>query len=420
MGILEQTGRPHGLGREQTLVLRTLSTLGKLDSKRVLLRCDLNVPISNGVITDDGRIRASLPTIRHLIAEGAIVIICSHLGRPEGARVDKYSLRPVAERLAELLGQAISFSDDCFGSETEGLVSNLRSKQVLLLENLRFHSAETSNFDSERFEFAKKLAGLADLYISDGFGVLHRKQASVYEVAKLLPAAAGLLVEKELSVLEQLTQSDSRPYTVVLGGSKVSDKLGVISALLPRVDNLLIGGGMVFTFLAALGHKVGKSLLEESQIETVRGYLEQARVLGVNIVLPTDIVMASSFAADARFSISAIDQLEQTQFGDNGIGLDIGPDTAKVFAQFVSSSKLCFWNGPMGVFEFESFSAGTRSVAQALTDIKGLGVVGGGDSAAAVRSLGFQDSEFGHVSTGGGASLEYLEGKSLPGLEVLA
>jgi phosphoglycerate kinase len=420
VGILEQTGRPHGLGREQTLVLRTLSTLGKLDSKRVLLRCDLNVPISNGVITDDGRIRASLPTIRHLIAEGAIVIICSHLGRPEGARVDKYSLRPVAERLAELLGQAISFSDDCFGSETEGLVSNLRSKQVLLLENLRFHSAETSNFDSERFEFAKKLAGLADLYISDGFGVLHRKQASVYEVAKLLPAAAGLLVEKELSVLEQLTQSDSRPYTVVLGGSKVSDKLGVISALLPRVDNLLIGGGMVFTFLAALGHKVGKSLLEESQIETVRGYLEQARVLGVNIVLPTDIVMASSFAADARFSISAIDQLEQTQFGDNGIGLDIGPDTAKVFAQFVSSSKLCFWNGPMGVFEFESFSAGTRSVAQALTDIKGLGVVGGGDSAAAVRSLGFQDSEFGHVSTGGGASLEYLEGKSLPGLEVLA
>jgi phosphoglycerate kinase len=420
VGILEQTGRPHGLGREQTLVLRTLSTLGKLDSKRVLLRCDLNVPISNGVITDDGRIRASLPTIRHLIAEGAIVIICSHLGRPEGARVDKYSLLPVAERLAELLGQAVSFSDDCFGSETEGLVSNLRSKQVLLLENLRFHSAETSNFDSERFEFAKKLAGLADLYVSDGFGVLHRKQASVYEVAKLLPAAAGLLVEKELSVLEQLTQSDSRPYTVVLGGSKVSDKLGVISALLPRVDNLLIGGGMVFTFLAALGHKVGKSLLDESQIETVRGYLEQARVLGVNIVLPTDIVMASSFAADARFSISAIDQLEQTQFGDSGIGLDIGPDTAKVFAQIVSSSKLCFWNGPMGVFEFESFSAGTRSVAQALKDILGLGVVGGGDSAAAVRSLGFQDSEFGHVSTGGGASLEYLEGKSLPGLEVLA
>lgn len=420
MGILEQTGRPHGLGREQTLVLRTLSTLGKLDSKRVLLRCDLNVPISNGVITDDGRIRASLPTIRHLIAEGAIVIICSHLGRPEGARVNEFSLRPVAERLAELLGQAVSFSDDCFGSETEGLVSNLRSKQVLLLENLRFHSAETSNFDSERFEFAKKLAGLADLYVSDGFGVLHRKQASVYEVAKLLPAAAGLLVEKELSVLEQLTQSDSRPYTVVLGGSKVSDKLGVISALLPRLDNLLIGGGMVFTFLAALGHKVGKSLLDESQIETVRGYFEQARVLGVKIVLPTDIVMASSFAADARFYISAIDQLGQTQFGDNGIGLDIGPDTAKVFAQIVSSSKLCFWNGPMGVFEFESFSAGTRSVAQALTDIKGLGVVGGGDSAAAVRSLGFQDSEFGHVSTGGGASLEYLEGKALPGLEVLA
>jgi phosphoglycerate kinase len=258
------------------------------------------------------------------------------------------------------------------------------------------------------------------VYVGDGFGVLHRKQASVYEVASLLPSAAGYLVEKELSVLEQLGRSDSHPYTVVLGGSKVSDKIGVISALLPRVDNLLIGGGMVFTFLAALGHKVGKSLLEKSQIDTVKGYLKQAKSLGVNIVLPTDIVMASKFSADAEHSVAQFDELEQTTFGASGIGLDIGPVSAGVFAEVISTSKLCFWNGPMGVFEFESFSKGTSSIAEALTKVQGLGVVGGGDSAAAVRALGFEDSAFGHISTGGGASLEYLEGKSLPGLEVLA
>ena len=400
--------------------MRTLSTLGQLESKRVLLRCDLNVPIDDGVISDDGRIRASLPTIKHLIEQGAIVIICSHLGRPEGSKVEKYSLRPVANRLAELLGKPVSFSDDCIGKEAQDQVSMISNREVLLLENLRFHSAETSDSETERNDFAAKLAGLADVYIGDGFGVLHRKQASVFEVANLLPAAAGFLVEKELSVLEQLMSSHSHPYTVVLGGSKASDKLGVISALLPRVDNLLIGGGMAFTFLAALGHKVGKSLLEEAQIDTVRGYLDQAKALGVNIVLPTDIVMANTFGADAEFVVAQADQLEQTQFGVNGIGLDIGPDTAKKFAEIVSSSKLCFWNGPMGVFEFESFSDGTRSVASALTKVQGLGVVGGGDSAAAVRTLGFKDSEFGHISTGGGASLEYLEGKSLPGLEVLA
>jgi phosphoglycerate kinase len=400
--------------------LRTLSTLGQLESKRVLLRCDLNVPIDDGVISDDGRIRASLPTIKHLIEQGAKVIICSHLGRPEGSKAEKYSLRPVATRLAELLGKPISFSEDCIGKEAQDQVSRISNTEVLLLENLRFHSAETSDSETERNDFAAKLAGLADVYISDGFGVLHRKQASVYEVANLLPAAAGFLIEKELSVLEQLVSSNSHPYTVVLGGSKVSEKLGVISALLPRVDNLLIGGGMAFTFLAALGHKVGKSLLEESQIDTVRGYFDQAKTLGVNIVLPTDIVMANTFGAEAEFVVAQADQLEQTQFGANGIGLDIGPDTAQKFAEIVSSSKLCFWNGPMGVFEFESFSDGTRSVASALTKVQGLGVVGGGDSAAAVRALGFQDSEFGHISTGGGASLEYLEGKSLPGLEVLA
>jgi len=400
--------------------LRTISTLGQLESKRVLLRCDLNVPIENGVISDDGRIRASLPTIKHLIGQGARVIICSHLGRPDGARVEKYSLRPVAKRLSELLGQPVTFSEDCVGNEAKDQVSRFENREVLLLENLRFHSAETSDSEDERHEFATELAELADVYVGDGFGVLHRKQASVYEIANLLPSAAGYLVEKELSVLEQLVRSDSHPYTVVLGGSKVSDKLGVISALLPRVDNLLIGGGMVFTFLAALGHKVGKSLLEESQIDTVRGYLEQAKALGVNIVLPTDIVMASKFAADAENLVAQMDELEQTSFGASGIGLDIGPESARVFAEIISSSKLCFWNGPMGVFEFERFSKGTRSVAEALTKVQGLGVVGGGDSAAAVRALGFEDSAFGHISTGGGASLEYLEGKSLPGLEVLA
>ena len=400
--------------------MRTISSLGQLESKRVLLRCDLNVPIENGVISDDGRIRASLPTIKYLIDQGAKVIICSHLGRPDGDRVEKYSLRPVAKRLSELLGQPVTFSEDCVGNEAKDQVSRLENREVLLLENLRFHSAETSDSEDERHEFATELAELADVYVGDGFGVLHRKQASVYEIANLLPFAAGYLVEKELSVLEQLVRSDSHPYTVVLGGSKVSDKLGVISALLPRVDNLLIGGGMVFTFLAALGHKVGKSLLEESQIDTVRGYLEQAKALGVNIVLPTDIVMASKFAADAENLVAQMDELEQTSFGASGIGLDIGPESARVFAEIISSSKLCFWNGPMGVFEFERFSKGTRSVAEALTKVQGLGVVGGGDSAAAVRALGFEDSAFGHISTGGGASLEYLEGKSLPGLEVLA
>ena len=400
--------------------MRTISSLGQLESKRVLLRCDLNVPIENGVISDDGRIRASLPTIKYLIDQGAKVIICSHLGRPDGARVEKYSLRPVAKRLSELLGQPVSFAEDCVGNEAKDQVPRLENREVLLLENLRFHSAETSDSEEERHEFATELAELADVYVGDGFGVLHRKQASVYEIANLLPSAAGYLVEKELSVLEQLVRSDSHPYTVVLGGSKVSDKLGVISALLPRVDNLLIGGGMVFTFLAALGHKVGKSLLEESQIGTVKVYLEQARVLGVNIVLPTDIVMASKFSADAEHLVAQVDELEQTSFGASGIGLDIGPESARVFAEIISSSKLCFWNGPMGVFEFERFSKGTRSVAEALTKVQGLGVVGGGDSAAAVRALGFEDSAFGHISTGGGASLEYLEGKSLSGLEVLA
>ena len=420
MGIFKPTCRPHCLGSEQTLVLRTLSSLPPIDSKTVLLRCDLNVPISEGVISDDGRIRASLPTIKYLVGQDARVVICSHLGRPDGKKEEKYSLGPVAKRLSELLEQEVFFASDCIGQAALDAVDQLADSQVLLLENLRFHSAETSESDSERLGFATSLASLADYYVGDGFGVLHRKQASVFEIATLLPSAAGFLVEKELSVLGRLTQTQDSPYTVVLGGSKVSDKLGVIKALLPKVDNLLVGGGMVFTFLAALGYKVGKSLLETSQIETVRGYIETAKELGVNIVLPTDILMASSFSKDAEYFAAAIEALEDTPLGSSAIGLDIGPESAASFAQFVAGSKLCFWNGPMGVFEFEKFCEGTRSVAMALTKIQGLGVVGGGDSAAAVRALGFDDGDFGHISTGGGASLEYLEGKSLPGLEVLA
>ena len=420
MGLLEQACRPYCFGCEQTLVLRNLSTLGPLKSKRVLVRCDLNVPLSDGVITDDGRIRASLPTLKYLIDQGAKVVICSHLGRPDASKVSKYSLAPVATRLGELLHQEVSFAGESIGEVAEQAVSTLEDGQVLVLENLRFHSAETSDSESERAVFAASLAALADFYVGDGFGVLHRKQASVFEVAQLLPAAAGFLVEKEVSVLSQLMESNSRPYTVVLGGSKVSDKLGVISSLLPRVDNLLVGGGMVFTLLAALGYKIGKSLLEQSQLEIVKGYLEKAKELGVKILLPSDIVMASSFAVDAEHTVAKVAELEQTKFGPDGIGLDIGPESARVFAEMIASSKLVFWNGPMGVFEFQNFSNGTYSVAEALGQVQGLGVVGGGDSAAAVRALGFEDSAFGHISTGGGASLEYLEGKFLPGLEVLA
>jgi phosphoglycerate kinase len=399
-----------------------MSSFGDLDvqGKRVFLRCDLNVPLKGGVITDDGRIRASLPTINALLAKGASLVVAAHLGRPKGEVKAELSLAPIAVRLSELLGKPVQFPGGITGAEITEKAANLKQGEILLLENIRFSSAETSKDESERSVFAHELASLADFYVGDGFGAVHRKHASVYDLPKLLPHAAGTLVSAEVEVLKKLTNNPARPFGVVLGGSKVSDKLGVISALLPRVDNLLIGGGMAFTFLAALGHKVGKSLLEEAQIDTVRGYLDQAKALGVNIVLPTDIVMANTFGADAEFVVAQADQLEQTQFGVNGIGLDIGPDTAQKFAEIVSSSKLCFWNGPMGVFEFESFSDGTRSVASALTKVQGLGVVGGGDSAAAVRTLGFKDSEFGHISTGGGASLEYLEGKSLPGLEVLA
>ncbi len=387
--------------------------------KRVILRCDLNVPIKDGQITDDGRIRASLPTIKLLVEQGASVVICSHLGRPEGAPEAKYSLAPVAERLEQLLGQPVVFSEETVGPKAKAAVKMLASGGVALLENLRFNPGEASKDSAERSAFAAELAELGDLLVSDGFGVVHRKQASVYELAQQLPSYAGLLISTELDILTRLTDSPERPYAVVLGGSKVSDKLGVIGHLLPKVDKLLIGGGMVFTVLAALGHKVGKSLLEADQIETVRGFLAQAKELGVEVILPTDIVVASSFSPDADYEVVPANAIESSRFGADGMGLDIGPESGRVFAAAVSESRTVFWNGPMGVFEFPNFAGGTKSVAEALLKVSGLGVVGGGDSAAAVRALGFDESKFGHISTGGGASLEYLEGKTLPGLEVL-
>lgn len=405
--------------------MRTLDSLGPLGSKTVIVRCDLNVPLATDAsgaktITDDGRIRASLTTIRELRDAGARIVLISHLGRPDGAPDERYSLRPVAERMAELLGAEVGFVDETVGEAATAAVAALEDGDVVLLENLRFNPGETSKDDAERRGFAAAIAELGDAFVSDGFGVVHRKQASVYDLAQLLPSAAGRLVAAELEVLERLTEKAERPYAVVLGGSKVSDKLGVIAHLIERVDTLLIGGGMVFTFLAAQGHAVGSSLLEKDQLDTVRGYLRTASERGVTIVLPTDIVVAAGFAADAAHEVVPANAIETSSFGAAGLGLDIGPESAAAFAKVIAESKTVFWNGPMGVFEMAAFAEGTRTVARALTETEGFTVVGGGDSAAAVRALGFADDAFGHISTGGGASLEYLEGKSLPGLEVLA
>jgi len=399
--------------------MRKLSDLPSLDGKRVVIRCDLNVPLDGTRITDDGRIVASVPTIKYLVDQGAKVVVISHLGRPEGAPDAKYSLEPAALRLGELLGQPVFFASDTVGSEAQGAVKALDRGGVVVLENLRFNAGETSKDSAEREAFAAKLAEFGDLFISDGFGVVHRKQASVYELAKALPSVGGFLIEKELEVLTRLTSAPERPYAVVLGGSKVSDKLGVIDHLLPAVNKLLVGGGMVFTFLAAQGHKVGSSLLEVDQIETCKEYLSRAAELGVEVILPTDIVVASKFGADAEVAVTAADAIESSPFGAAGLGLDIGPESAIRFAQEIQSAKTVFWNGPMGVFEIDKFANGTRAVAKALTEVNGLSVVGGGDSAAAVRILGFDDDQFGHISTGGGASLEFLEGKTLPGLDIL-
>ena len=391
---------------------------GGLRGQRVLVRSDLNVPLdAAGTITDDGRVRASVPTIKALSEAGARVVVCAHLGRPKGVPEAKYSLAPVARRLQELLGAPVAFAADTVGEPARSAVAGLADGQVALLENLRFNPGETSKDDAVRGAFADELASLADVFVSDGFGVVHRKQASVYDVAQRLPHAMGGLVQTEVEVLKRLTESVERPYAVVLGGAKVSDKLGVIANLLTTADRLLIGGGMVFTFLAAQGHEVGKSLLEADQIDVVKGYLAQAQERGVEIILPTDIVVGTAFSADAAHSVVAADSIPADQ-----IGLDIGPESARAFAAKLLDARTVFWNGPMGAFEMAPYAAGTKVVAQALVDATGKGaltVIGGGDSAAAVRQLGFKDSQFGHISTGGGASLEYLEGKALPGLTVL-
>jgi len=380
--------------------------------KRVLLRCDLNVPLKDGVITDDGRIRASLPTIQYLVSQGAAVIITAHLGRPKGERKADLSLAPVAHRLGDLLDMKVTFSSEIVGSSQ---AKNVKAGEVVLLENIRYEAAETSKEESERESLAKELASYADIFISDGFGAVHRKHASVYDVAKLLPHAPGYLVAAEIEVLKKLTQNPERPYGVVLGGSKVSDKIGVIENLLDKVNVMAIGGGMLFTFLAAQGYEIGKSLVEVDLIPTVKELMARAEKLGVTLLLPTDIVVAPTFAADATPTIVGADSIPADQ-----MGLDIGPKSAAAFATAIAECKTVFWNGPMGVFEFANFAAGTKTVAQALTQVTGISVVGGGDSAAAVRKLGFADSDFGYISTGGGASLEYLEGKELPGISVLA
>ena len=379
--------------------------------KKVLLRCDLNVPIKEGVIKDDGRIRASLPTIKYLLGQGAAVIITAHLGRPKGERKPEFSLAPVAKRLEELLGNRVTFSPEIIGAD----VSDIQSGDVVLLENIRFEAAETSKDEAERLTLANVLASYADVFVSDGFGAVHRKHASVFDVAALLPHAAGYLVEAEVEVLAKLTDNPVRPYGVVLGGAKVSDKIGVISNLLDKVNVLAIGGGMLFTFLAAQGHEIGKSLVEVDLIPTVKELLERAEKLGVKLLLPSDIVVAPEFSIDATPTIVNADAIPADQ-----MGLDIGPISAQAFAQAIRECHTVFWNGPMGVFEFPNFAQGTKVVAQALTQVEGLSVVGGGDSAAAVRALGFADSDFGYISTGGGASLEYLEGKELPGISALA
>ena len=386
--------------------IKTLDTVD-VRGKRVLLRCDLNVPLKDGVITDDGRIKASLPTIKYLLAQGALVVITAHLGRPKGERKPELSLAPVAKRLSELLGEGVEFSSEIFGAKLSG-------SGVTLLENIRYEAAETSKDEAERLVLAKELATYADVFVSDGFGAVHRKHASVYDVAKLLPHAAGYLVSAEVDVLRKLTQTPERPYGVALGGSKVSDKIGVISNLLEKVDTIAIGGGMLFTFLAAKGLQIGKSLVETDLIPTVIELMERAEKRGVKFLLPTDIVIAPEFSADARPTIVGADAIPADQ-----MGLDIGPASAAAFAAAIGECKTVFWNGPMGVFEFPNFANGTKVLAESLTKVSGISVVGGGDSAAAVRKLGFADTDFGYISTGGGASLEYLEGKELPGLIVL-
>ena len=394
-----------------------IESLGDLTGKRVLVRSDLNVPLDGTTITDDGRIRASVPTITQLSDAGARVVVTAHLGRPDGSPDPTYTLKPVAERLSELLGRPVAFATDTVGASATETVEGLQDGDIAVLENVRFNDGETSKDDAIRGAFADQLAQLADAFVSDGFGVVHRKQASVYDVALRLPSAMGGLVAAEVEVLRRLTEHPERPYVVVLGGSKVSDKLGVIDNLIDKADKILIGGGMVFTFLKAQGHEVGKSLLEDDQLDTCTRYLDEAADRGVEIVLPTDVVVDTAFPSDDREPEPSV--VPADEIPADALGLDIGPESARAFAAALADARTVFWNGPMGVFEVDAFAEGTRAVAQALTEVDGLSVVGGGDSAAAVRQLGFDEAAFGHISTGGGASLEFLEGKELPGIAVL-
>ena len=395
-------------------MLKTIDSLGELRGKRVLVRADLNVPLDGTTITDDGRIRAALPTLTRLVEAGARVVVISHLGRPQGAPEEKYSLQPVVGRLGELLGQDVAFATDTVSASAQDVVSALEDGRVAVLENLRFNAGETAKDDAERLAFATELAALGDAFVSDGFGVVHRKQASVYELATLLPAAAGELVVSEVESLRKVTDEPERPFVVVLGGAKIADKLGVIDSLLGKADRILIGGGMAYTFQKAKGYEVGQSLLDESKIDVVREYMERAERDGVELVLPVDTVVAAEFSADATPTVVSVEEIPADQEG-----MDIGPKTAELFGQKISDAATVFWNGPMGVFEFENFAKGTISVAETLSKASGYTVVGGGDSAAAVRTLGFDESLFSHISTGGGASLELIEGKDLPGISIL-
>lgn len=396
------------------MTLRNIDSLGDLKGKKVLVRSDFNVPLKDGVITDDGRIKAALPTLQTLIDAGARVVIMAHLGRPKGEVKPEFSLAPVAKRLGELIDAPVTLAKDVTGTDAQAKVASLADGEIVLLENVRYDARENSKDDAQRAELAAEYANFGDVFVSDGFGVVHRKQASVYDIAKLLPAAAGKLVVKEIESLRRATDNPERPYGVVLGGSKVSDKLGVIANLLTKADFLLIGGGMAYTFLAAKGYGVGTSLLEADQIDTVKGYIETAKANGVDLLLPIDTVVAAEFAPDSPASVVDVEAIPADQKG-----LDIGPKTAKLFTEKIADAKTVAWNGPMGVFEFEAFSKGTAAVARALSESDCFSVIGGGDSAAAVRQLGFDETTFSHISTGGGASLELLEGKVLPGIEVL-
>jgi len=399
--------------------MKSIDQIEKLQGTRVVIRCDFNVPLAGSVITDDGRIRAALPTLTKLLKCGARVMVLAHLGRPKGEVNPKYSLAPAAARLAELLGQPVTLAEDVVGPSAQAVAAGLADGECGMCENVRYEPAEEAKDDASREELAAKYAALGDIFVSDGFGVVHRKQASVYDVAKLMPCFAGYLVQKEVDVLRQLTVDPKRPFVVVLGGAKVADKLAVIDNLLKIADTLVVGGGMAYTFLKAKGIEVGNSILDEDNVATCQGYLESAAAAGKQIILPVDVRVAPGMDFDARTVIGDISVVPVDQIPADQGGLDIGPETEKLFAETIEQAATAFWNGPMGVFEIADFANGTKAIAEALTKVSGLSVVGGGDSAAAVRQLGFSDDQFGHISTGGGASLEYLEGKELPGLAVL-